>query len=229
LLSIEAEEMRQSRDGRLTCVVLAGGRSLRLGRDKALEELGGESLLRRIVRRLIPLATEIIVVGALNMEPHRLPTPAGTEIRTVGDVYEGRGVLAGIHAGLSAARSFHSAVVACDMPFVNVTLLRRLVDFCGPHDVVIPRHGDLIEPLHAVYSKKCLGPIETALNRGESRIVSFFPEVDVRYVEEAEVEQFSGQPLSFFNINTREDLERARQLLDARPAEDGPEGRAREP
>jgi len=197
----------------MACIVLAGGRGLRLGREKAWEELGGESLLQRAVRRLAPLATEIIVVVAPGREERGLPARPGPKVTTMVDLHPGRGPLAGVYAGLSRAGSLHSLVVACDMPFLNVPLLRYMMDIRCHHDVVIPRCSGLLEPLHAVYSKRCLGPMKTALDEGESRIVAFFPGMDVRYVEEAETQRFNEDHLSFFNVNTQADLDRARSLL----------------
>ena len=191
----------------VSCIVLAGGGSLRFGRDKVQEELDGESLLLRAVRTLVPLTAEIIVATAPGGET-KLPERPG--VRTVTDLYPGRGPLAGIHAGLSTATSSHSLVVASDMPFLNRRLVRHMMEICAPHDVVIPRHCGLLEPLHAVYSKGCMGPIEAVLEKGENRIVAFFPAVNVRYLEEVEIERYDRRHRSFFNINSQADLERAR-------------------
>jgi len=91
-------------------------------------------------------------------------------------------------------------------------LLRYMILSSPGQDVVIPRVGGLTEPLHAIYSKRCLRPIERVLAAGGLKIVSFFPEVRVRYVEEQEISLFDPQCLSFFNINTPGDLEKARNL-----------------
>ena len=191
----------------ISCIVLAGGGSLRFGRDKVQEELEGETLLLRAVRALAPLTAEVIVATAPGGE---IKLPERLSVRTVTDFYPGRGPLAGIHAGLSAATSSHSLVVASDMPFLNRRLIRHMTEICAPHDVVIPRHCGLLEPLHAVYSKGCMGPIEAVLEKGENRIVAFFPAVNVRYLEEVEIERYDRRHRSFFNINSRADLERAR-------------------
>jgi len=98
--------------------------------------------------------------------------------------------------------------VTCDMPFLNLGLLRYMVGMAPGHDVIIPRLGEKLEPLHALYSKNCLKPIERLIERGDFKIIHFFPEAWVRYVE-----RFDPEHLSFFNINTPEDLERARKRL----------------
>jgi molybdopterin-guanine dinucleotide biosynthesis protein A len=134
------------------------------------------------------------------------------EARLVGDIYPGKGSLGGIYSGLRAARSEYGLVVACDMPFLDLSLLRYMILLSPGQDVVIPRIGGLTEPLHAIYSKQCLQPIERVLAGGGGRIIEFFPEVRVRYVEEQEIKLFDPQCLSFFNINTPADLEKARSL-----------------
>lgn len=192
----------------MTSIVLAGGKSLRLGREKALEEIGGQRLLQRVIERLSPLGDEIIVVTSSS---NQLPDLGA---KMVIDSYPGKGVLVGLYSGLKEAASFHSLVVGCDMPFLNLALLRHLIALSPGFDVVIPRVGEEVEPLHAVYSKNCLVPIEARLRGGKLRIADFFPAVRVRYVENAEIEKFDPQHLSFFNINSDADLERARALLE---------------
>jgi len=103
--------------------------------------------------------------------------------------------------------------VACDMPFLDLKLLRYMILLSPGQDVVIPRIGELTEPLHAIYSKQCLQPIERVLaGGGGGRIIDFFPEVRVRYIEEQEIKLFDPQHLSFFNINMPADLEKASSL-----------------
>ena len=197
----------------MTSIVLAGGKSLRLGRNKALEEIGGQSLIHRVVERLELLETEVTVVVA---QGDQLFLP-DLDVKMVADVYPDKGALGGIYSGLKAASSFHSLVVACDMPFLNINLLRYLMELSTDFDVVIPRLKVGLEPLHAVYSKRCLSPMEATLSEGRLKIADAFPTLRIRYVEQAEVEKFDPQRLSFFNINSKADLERARTLLEKEP------------
>ena len=99
------------------------------------------------------------------------------------------------------------------MPFLDLKLLRYMILLSPGQDVVIPRVGGLTEPLHAIYSKRCLQPIERVLAGDGRRIIGFFSEVRVRYIEEQEVKLFDPQYLSFLNINTPADLEKARSLV----------------
>jgi molybdopterin-guanine dinucleotide biosynthesis protein A len=192
----------------MTAIILSGGKSLRLGRDKALEEIGGKSLIERVIERLSWLGDEIIAVTSSS---DQLPDLG---VRRVVDVFPGKRALGGIYSGLRAADSFHSLVVACDMPFLNIALLRYIMESSPGFDIVIPRVAWNIEPLHAVYSKNCLAPIEAMLHEGRLRIADFFHAVRVRYVEQAEIEKFDPERLSFFNINSEADLEQARALLE---------------
>lgn len=192
----------------MTSIVLAGGRSMRLGRDKALEEIGGRSLIKRVIERLSLLGNEIIVVASSS---HQLPDLG---VKMVFDSYPAKGNLVGIYSGLKEAKSSYSLVVGCDMPFLNIALLRHIMALSTGYDVVIPRVDDEVEPLHAVYSKKCLPPIEATLGKGKRRIVDFFPSVRVRYVDSADIDEFDPRHLSFFNVNSEADLERARTLLE---------------
>jgi molybdopterin-guanine dinucleotide biosynthesis protein A len=192
------------------CIVLAGGKGLRLGSDKALETVDNQSLLQRVVTQLSSFSSEIIIVTAKGKS---LPQFFGNpRFRIVADAYPGRGALVGLATGLAASRARYNLTVACDMPFLNQALLRYMLGLAAGFDLVVPRLGDLVEPLHAVYAKSCLAPIEWALEQRNSRIGAFFERVKVRYVEADEVDRFDPRHLSFFNVNTRADLEEARRL-----------------
>jgi molybdopterin-guanine dinucleotide biosynthesis protein A len=190
----------------ITSILLAGGRSARLGSDKAFLQVNGEFLIERTLRRLGQISEELIIVAN---EVDRYEQFEGMVIT---DILPGKGALGGIFSGLTRASNHHSLVVACDMPFLNVSLLRYMQGVAADYDVVIPRVGGLTEALHAIYSKNCLPFMERQLQMGDLRIVHFFPQVRVRYVEQEEMETFDPEHLSFFNINSQEDLDRARAI-----------------
>lgn len=191
--------------------MLAGGMSLRLGRDKALERIDDRSLLQAVIDALSSLGDEILLVVSSSEQLADFDTKGA---RKVTDSYPGRGALVGLYSGLKATGSSHSLVVGCDMPFLNVNLLRYITGLAPGFDVVIPRSGKQVEPLHAVYSKDCIGPIETCLSKGNCRVADVLPEVKVRYVEPDEIDKFDPQHLSFFNVNSEADLERARAIIE---------------
>ncbi|MCL0094873.1 molybdenum cofactor guanylyltransferase, partial [Dehalococcoidales bacterium] len=134
------------------------------------------------------------------------------KLRTVTDTYPDKGPLGGIYTGLAISDSLYNLVVACDMPFLNQALLRYMLQLSVDVDLVVPRLGDMVEPLHAVYSKTCLAPIKYLLKQSNLRVTDLFTLVRVRYVETEEINRFDPKHLSFFNINTQADLEIAREL-----------------
>jgi len=198
----------------MTSIVLAGGKSLRLGRDKASIVIGGERLIQRVINLVAHLSDEIIVVTSEQQKGLALFSDLSAKV--VVDIYPGKGSLGGIYTGLRASSFSHSLVVACDMPFLNLALLRYLVSLAVKFDIVIPRLRGLVEPLHAVYSKNCLAPAEKLLQRSQLKIIDIFDKVKVRYVEKEEIDRFDPEHLSFFNINTQDDLNKAREMVSQR-------------
>ncbi|OGO02997.1 MAG: hypothetical protein A2Y59_05550 [Chloroflexi bacterium RBG_13_52_14] len=201
-----------------TSIVLAGGHSSRLGREKHLEKLAGKSLIELVISHLSSLSTEILLV--ISRKQARISSQSYTqpEAKTVVDLYPRKGSLGGIYTGLVYSKTLQNLVVACDMPFLSPALLRYMISLSPGFDVVIPRMGDNIEPLHAIYSKNCARPIEEQLKRDNLKIAGFFDSVKVKYIEKEEIERFDPEHLSFFNVNTEADLEKARMLAERESA-----------
>ena len=193
-----------------SCIVLAGGKSLRLGRDKVLETVGNRSLLQLVLSCVTSLTREVIIVA---VSEQIIPQSIDhSKLRVVTDIYPGKGPLGGIYTGLTTSTSFYNLVVASDMPFLNQALLRYMIQLSANFDLVTPRVGDLVEPLHTVYTRNCLAPIEHMIKQGKLRVNLLFSLVKARYVEAEEIERFDPKHLSFFNVNTEADLKRAREL-----------------
>jgi len=183
---------------------------LRLGHDKALETVGNRSLVEWAVCNLSLFDSNIIIVTT---KEQSFPQFTGyPKLRIVTDTYPGKGPLGGIYTGLAVSDSFHNLVVACDMPLLNQALLRYMIQVSADFDLVVPRLDDMVEPLHAIYSRECLASIRGLLKEGNLRVSELFPLVRVRYVEAEEINRFDPKHLSFFNINTQADLEMAREL-----------------
>ncbi len=197
-------------DAAVTGVVLAGGQSRRLGRDKRLEPFGGEPLMARVMGRLAQVCDELVAVVADASAAGALPLPPGALVTP--DAYPGKGSLGGIYSGLAAASHPWAIVVACDMPFLNARLLAHMLSLRPGFDVVVPVVGGRPEPTHAAYAKSCLPIIQRRLERDELEIALFFEEVRVRSLPEEEVRRFDPDLLTFFNINTQDDLDRALAL-----------------
>ncbi|AKG53654.1 molybdopterin-guanine dinucleotide biosynthesis protein MobA [Dehalogenimonas sp. WBC-2] len=195
----------------LSCIVLAGGRGLRLGRNKVLEMVDHQTLIQRTVSSLLFLGTEIIVVtGPHNTE---LGLDGFRHTRMVIDAFPGRGPMVGIYTGLLNSRSEKNLVVACDMPFLNPNLLSHMAVVSDGFDVVVPRLDTDVEPLHAVYDKNCLIQTKYLLDEGMYSVSELFKRVRVRYMESPEINKFDPDHLSFFNINNENDLNLAHKII----------------
>ncbi len=197
----------------MTSIILAGGKSSRLGQSKALQVVEGKSLIQWVVDRLAILSTEIIIATA---HGEAIPCSSAVRIKTVADIYPGKGPLVGIYSGLIASSSSRAIVVGCDTPFLSVSLLEYMTQLSSTFDVVVPRIKKKVEPLCAVYSKSCLAPIQRLLEQNELGISELFSMVKVKYIEEDEMNSFDPEHLSFFNINSQADLNKARKLAAER-------------
>lgn len=191
--------------GTVTLAIQAGGRSSRMGRDKGLVELGGRPLVRHVMDRLGMLADEILVT---TNDPSAY---AGLGVPTAADEDPGAGALDGLRTALRAAQGERVLVCACDMPFASRPLAQAMLGLVDSADAVVPRVAGEFEPLFAVYVRACLPAIERALADGRRRVISFFPEVRVHALEEADLRSIDADPWSFFNVNTPSDLELAEQ------------------
>ena len=196
----------------ISCIILAGGKSLRLGHDKITEKVGNKTLLEKVISRIDSLCKDIVIVTA--EERSFAESGDNPKIKTVSDIFPGRGSLGGIYTGLVKSESFYNLVIAADMPFLNRDLVAYMTEVAEGFDFVIPRIGSYFEPLHSIYSKNCVPPIETMIKNNRRIIIELFDFVKVRYVEAEEIDRFDPEHLSFFNINTLEDLELARKIAD---------------
>ena len=191
----------------VSAIILAGGASSRMGFNKALARLGQRgTLIEHVIAKVRLLSSDIVVV-ANDEERYR-----DLGVRLSPDIYPGTGSLGGIYSGLLAARQQHALVVACDMPFLSVPLWRYLLSVPRDYDVLLPRLNRQPEPLHAVYSKRCLRPIKDLLERGHLKIIGFLHQVTVRFLDESEIDQFDPEHHSFLNVNTPDELARAAAL-----------------
>jgi molybdopterin-guanine dinucleotide biosynthesis protein A len=183
-----------------TGIVLAGGLSTRMGRDKASLPWGGEDLLHAALRALAPVCGRLIVVS------NQPRTIALDGVSVVADRFPGCGPLAGIHAGLTAATGDYSFVVACDMPYIKSTAVAWMAAAAAGYDAAVPFIDGYYHPLHAVYSRRCLPVIERMLTAGQCRVLDFYPTVRLRPVCAAELAVFDPELSMLKNLNTPADL-----------------------
>ncbi|MFC1949124.1 molybdenum cofactor guanylyltransferase [Chloroflexota bacterium] len=191
---------------KVTTIILAGGKNLRLGRNKALEIFNGHSLIEHIIERLSPLSSQTLVVTS----QEQTDFPAASKAEVLVDLYPGKGPLGGIYTGLQASLTSHSLVVACDMPFLNTDLLKYMIGLSGGFDAVVPKLEEgMVEPLHAIYSHSCIEEMKKRLESNHLGVHTFLNTVRVRYIEREEIQRLDPEFRSFFNINYQKDLERA--------------------
>jgi molybdenum cofactor guanylyltransferase len=193
----------------LSVVVQAGGQSQRMGENKALKLFLGRPLIERVLSRLQPIADELILT---TNEPEMYEL---IEARKIADLRPGLGPLGGLHTALSAARFETVAVVACDMPFANPSLLVAAANILEREhaDVAIAESPEGFEPMHAVYRRlTCLPAIEAAIDSGKRRAISWFPAVSIRRLTPDELRQYDPEGIAFWNVNTPEEFARAEQL-----------------
>ncbi len=191
----------------ISIAILAGGQSKRMGQDKAFLEVGGRPVIERVLARVRPLTDDLFFSANRGDKYEAFGLPV------IPDVYPDKAALGGIYSAIHAARHDRVLIVACDMPFLNPDLLRYLIDLAPTADVVAPVvNPPQPETLHAIYSKRCLAAIEPRLLANKLRVIGFFEEVTVRYVERAELARFDPHFYSFKNMNTPEDWGQVRAL-----------------
>jgi len=184
---------------KISGIVLAGGKSRRMGQDKTLLTFGNETLIERVIGELRQGTEEVIIAGS-QTDKYNIP---GT--REVADAYPGMGPLAGLHAGLTASHHPYAVVVSSDLPLFRWDLARYLLNKCAGFDVVVPDIDGYLEPLCAVYAKSCLPAIESCLQNDVRKIICFYPLVRVLRISGQELSA-QGLPLDiFYNLNTPED------------------------
>lgn len=194
---------------KVTGVIQAGGKSTRMGGEpKALMELGGKLIIERIVEVLGSVLSDLLIVT------NAPELYAFLGIPMVPDVFPEHGSLGGIYTGLKAAKGEAAFTVACDMPFLKPEVVRLVVSRAGEADVVIPKVGEQYETLHALYAKACLPHMEAVLQARRFRVVGFFPKVKVLEIPEAGVARLADPHICFMNVNTPDELARARSILE---------------
>jgi molybdopterin-guanine dinucleotide biosynthesis protein A len=189
-------------------LVLAGGRSRRLGVDKGLVRFGGVPLLRIVVERVAEVCREIAVAVDRPGRYEGLALPA----RIVADESPGLGPLSGLQVGLRTCRTEHVLVAACDLPFLNVELLRHMAKVPRVYQALVPWQEGRWQPLHAIYARSCLEVVDAMAAAGGASMEELLGRLNVRRLDEEEMSGPDQDGLSLLNLNDRSDLRRARGL-----------------
>jgi molybdopterin-guanine dinucleotide biosynthesis protein A len=198
----------------VSIAIQAGGRSSRMGRDKALIPLAGKRLIEHVLDHLQGLSDDLFIT---TNQPGPLED---LRIRLVPDEDPGRGALYGLQTALQAAQHDDVLIVACDMPFLQLALIEHLFSMAGQADVIIPEQDGRFEPMLALYrASTCLPEIGRALKEQQFRMISFFPSVTVLPIDPEVIDRYDPHRLSFFNINTPEDIQHAEEMLSNFPSQ----------
>jgi len=201
---------------KFTVAIIAGGKSSRMGTDKAFVVLNNKSLIEHVIDQVSSLGqSETILIA------NRPDAYAHLRLPMYTDVVPEKGSLGGIYTAIFYSQNPYTLTIACDTPFVKPDLLRYMLSLLnasdGPFDVVVPRVKEFPQGLHAIYSKACLVPIRERMDADRLHVIGFYPKVRVRYLTEGEYAPFDPQGVSFFNVNTPDELEYARRIAAGEP------------
>jgi molybdopterin-guanine dinucleotide biosynthesis protein A len=198
----------------LTLVIQSGGKSSRMGEDKALKDFAGKPLIQRVMERLAPLANEIIVTTNRHDDYEFLKDVKSGDftVRLVSDLIPNRGALGGLYTAIASATHPYVGIVACDMPFASGKLFARSIQIMEEEgaDVVIAKTDEGYEPFHALYRReKCLPAIQSAIEADQWKVISWFPQARVRVLTSDEIKACDPSGLCFKNLNTPEEFSKA--------------------
>ncbi|MCH8012595.1 MAG: NTP transferase domain-containing protein [Candidatus Marinimicrobia bacterium] len=202
-------EQEDGKKAGISGAILAGGKSSRIGTDKALLKLDGQTLIERAITTLRPYTGDPIIIANAPDKYNFL------NLSVYPDIIADTGPLGGILTALEKSNTTHCMVLACDLPFVSGELIKILWNQGLVHDVTVVDAGFGVEPLCAVYSKRCLSPIRKQLDLGQYRVTNFYHYVDVKVIYLEQLNKIFT-PEILLNINTPEDLENARAQLKVR-------------
>ena len=191
----------------LTGIILAGGKSLRMGLDKAFLEVEGIPIIERTDALFRKLFSETIIVTNQEKAFKRFGT------RICRDLIPQGGAAGGLFTGLFFSSFPYSFAVACDMPYLNEPVIAYLIANMEDYDVVVPRTKDGLQPLHAIYSRNCLEPLRKIIRGGKRRVIDFYPMVRVKMIPDDEFSDLDPLAESFLNVNTPDELQFLRKRL----------------
>jgi len=190
-------------------IILAGGASSRMGFCKSEIKMGGEYLIKSNIEKISPLFKELFLVTSKKTAFFEsLPIN-----KIINPYHPSCGPITGLLTSISAVKTPFSFIMACDMPFTNTGIIKRLGEITREDDdIIIPRSVDGLEPLFAVYSRRCIPVLKNMVRDGNFRIQKMFSSLNTRYLSEEEIEYFDPRKVAFFNINNKEDLEKAKRI-----------------
>jgi molybdopterin-guanine dinucleotide biosynthesis protein A len=184
----------------MTGIILSGGKNSRMGKNKALLEVGGKRLIDRTVALFQSVFKEVIIVTANPLDYLDQKTVIVT------DILPDKGALGGVYTGLFYAAGEYAFVGACDMPFMNRAFLEYMVSRADGYDIIVPAPPDGLQPLHAIYARRCLPAIRSLLDRGRLQIKELYPGQRLLKIPPEVLRAHDPEGRMFMNLNTPEDL-----------------------
>jgi molybdopterin-guanine dinucleotide biosynthesis protein A len=194
----------------MAAIIVAGGDSTRLGRDKALESIGGMPILERVLISAAAFGPAFIVAN----DPRKYDAFAD-RAELLADLRPHSGPLGGLLTGLKSSPDERNVLLPCDAPFINPKIIELLLAKQAVADAVVPTTRGRIHTTLAGYSRTCLPAIESAMDSGKLRMVDFFPEVQVAYLDDDILNEVDPEGLCFFNVNTEDDVAEAVRIAES--------------
>ena len=185
----------------MTGIILSGGKNIRMGTNKAFLKVGGERLIDRTSRIFKELFDEVMLVtnSPLDYIDHNCVIAT--------DIIKDKGAMGGFYTGLFFTSGEHAFISACDMPFLNKAFIMHMMECVHGYDIVVPRSADGLQPLHAIYSKRCIPSIKKVIAADNLKITSFYRGLKILEITEDIIKSFDPEAKMFINVNTRSDLE----------------------
>ncbi|RLL83879.1 MULTISPECIES: molybdenum cofactor guanylyltransferase [unclassified Petrotoga] len=192
----------------MNALLLSGGKSSRFGTNKAMETINGRPLIEQIVKGLKNAFEKVYIIG--NVKEYVFLQ----DVFFCEDIIPNKGPLGGLLTGLTCSDSDYNFLTACDMPFLTNEFFEFVKLQKKDYDVLVPEYNSYLEPLAAVYSKKCLPFISASLKKDQLKLKSFFPKVKVRIIKETIIREIGEPEKLFFNINYKKDVEKLEMHME---------------
>lgn len=194
----------------LSCIILAGGENSRIGQEKAFLKIGERTFIEEQVSSLSKIFKEIIIVT------NNRKNFKNMDVKVVTDIVSHLGPMGGLFTGLSVSSNIHCFVIGCDMPLINLELIKFMIDNIKEDDLVIPLSSSGKETLYAIYSINCLETIKRQIELKNLKLIDILKYHKVKYISDKEINKFDPKELSFFNVNSPKDYKKALRLWTKR-------------
>lgn len=191
---------------KVSCVIVSGGKSERMGRDKKFIKLKGKYFLEYAIETAKQLSEDIII--SVGSEEQKKRVQKITDLKIVVDSAESKGPVVGLYEGLKECTHEYAIALPCDTPLMQARVFEHMLRECAGYDAVVPKKGELLQPLHAVYKvSSMLEACEKALEENQLNLSKAVSKLKVKYIPVKVFEKYDRDLLTFYNINTRKDLE----------------------